>query len=258
MNDVFYSSVDFILKRSCQFILKRTTIASYIDLDDSLLDSLQVNTRDRKASIHNIRLKHDVINNNEFLHSKMIHVESVNISEVDLHLQSLCSGMNYKLSLIGDGLVKCVINGLDIVVVVKKKNTELLPGTHDDFDVEERVTTVTSEHASIHTVLDASNKIHDDNTDDDDGGDEHIQHINYIKDWIKALQYRFAITFSIRCVSIKIITRTPSSSSSPKPREEVIGGYLHENDSIIQLVLLIIIILSLWLPIFYYHYYLYY
>jgi len=164
--------------------------------------------------------------------------------------------MNYKLSLIGDGLVKCVINGLDIVVVVKKKNTELLPGTHGDFDVEERVTTVTSEDASIHTVLDASNKIHDDNTDDD-GGDEHIQHIHYIKDWIKALQYRFAITFSIRCVSIKIITRTPLSSS-PKPKKEAIGGYLHENGSIIQLVLLIIIILSLWLPIFYYHYYLYY
>lgn len=244
MTDVFYSWVDFALKRLCQFIMKRTVVASYVDLDDSLLDSLSVNTYDGKASLHNIRLKHDVIND-EFLHSKMINIESVSISEVDFHLQSLCSGMNYKLLLNGDGLVKCVINGLDVVVVVMKKNIEL-PDNHSDCNVEERVTTVTSEDASIHTVIDAANKIHGD--DDECGNDdEHIQHINYIKDWIKALQYRYAITFSIRCASIKIITRTTSS-----PKQSKAECYLDGNGFISQLILLIII-LSLWLPIFYYH-----
>jgi hypothetical protein len=186
----------------------------------------------------------------------MIHIESVSISELDVHLQSLCSGMNYKL--IGNGLVKCVISGLNVVVVVmkNKNNTELLAG---DLDMDEdSVTTVTSENASIQTIIDVSSIIRDcDHDDDDDDDDEHIQHINCIKDWINALQYRFGITLSIRCVSIKIIMRSSSSSKQNTAiGDGVCPRHLHGNGSIIQLVLLTIIILSLWLPIFYNHYYL--
>lgn len=243
--NVFFSVADFTLKKLCQFILKRTVAESYVDLDDSFLDDLLVNVCDRKASLHNIRLKLDVIND-EFFPSKMMRIESASITELDVHLQSLCSGMNYKL--IGNGLVNCVINGLDVVVVVMKKNTELPAG---NLDLEDSVTTVTSENASIQTIIDVSGIIRD---DDDD---EHIQHINYIKDWINALQYRVGITLSIRCVSIKIIMRSRSSSKqSTAIGDGVYPRHLHGNGSIIQLVLLTIIILSLWLPIFYNHYYL--
>jgi len=244
--NVFFSVADFTLKKLCQFILKRTVAENYVDLDDSFLDNLSVNVCNRKASLHNIRLKHDVIND-EFFPSKMIHIESVSISKLDVHLESLCSGMNYKL--IGNGLVKCVINGVNVVVVVMKKNTELRAG---DLDMEDNVTTVSSENASIQTIIDVSSIIRD--YDDDD---EHIQHINYIKDWINALQYRFGITLSIRCASIKIIMRSSSSSKqSTTIGDGVCPRHLHGNGSIIQLVLLTIIILSLWLPIFYNHYYL--
>ena len=243
--NVFFSVADFTLKKLCQFILKRTVAACYVDLNDSFLDNLSVNVCTRKASLHNIRLKHDVIND-EFFPSNMIHIESVSISELDVHLQSLCSGMNYS-----NGLVKCVINGLNVVVVVMKKNTGLPAG---DIDMEDNVTTVTSENASIQTIIDVSSIIRDDDDDDD----EHIQHINYIKDWINALQYRFGITLSIRCASIKIIMRSSSSlKQSTTIGDVVCPRHLHGNgSSIIQLVLLTIIILSLWLPIFYNHYYL--
>jgi len=246
MNNVFYRLADFTLKRFCRFILK-ITIAQYVDVDELLLDSLLVSTCDRKASLHDIRLKHDVIND-QFFYSKMISIESASISELEVHIQQSCIDAMNKMLISNDdkSVFTCRINGLDVVL----KMNVLPTGYYhdDDLDIVERMTVVTTEDASIDTVIDAINEINGDNNNDDDIN--YIRNIISIKAWIQALKQRLPVTvaFSIHCASIKIITQT----SSPKKKIGTCCSYLNEKDVINQLILIVVILL-LWLPIFYYN-----
>lgn len=93
MNSIFESITDATLRRVYKLVLKRT-IGKYLE-DELLIDQLQVQSRDGKFAVHNLRLNPDLLNDEIFNRTPL--------KLLSLEIEELGVTISYS-SLVSDGL----------------------------------------------------------------------------------------------------------------------------------------------------------